>query len=475
MSNKSTKPLMKRLYFDRDKKSFLDFDLEKYKTCKSIMTKLNKEINEKVIKKHGKDVNLNNFAFIISDPKIYKQTNTTSLIEIKVDLNYDIYDFLAKQQYILYYTQKKNYNNSEKRKTRNKLKEINEQFFGVEKEKGKDIEKYMTNEKVLRYDNQKNQFNKEKTTIDEKNISFIDNYNNQLYFEINFIRKINYYYDNNAKTKIPPCLTGKNVKDIPYFLVEINTPISQYIFGQYKKGNINQPLENAIKKAKIKSYFNTIDYDLNNELMNYSSLLFAKTNSIVNKCFSLNEIMKNVEKRKIFLHFFEDKKISAIIENIISYKINIKKKNYLISLMNIKQIVEYSENNYLDIFTEDLINKYKNISLSVEESFSKLDTNSEKYEDNMKEVLHNLFIYDLFDEVYLKIFEKYVVPYHKEINNLLVKEYKFDKKPLIIQKFNKITANLFVDILEFRNIDNFNCLCSKSDKNINNGGNTINN
>ena len=143
--------------------------------------------------------------------------------------------------------------------------------------------------------------------------------------------------------------------------------------------------------------------------------------------------------------------------------------------MNIKQIVEYSENNYLDIFTEDLINKYKNISLSVEESFSKLDTNSDKYEDNMKEVLHNLFIYDLFDEVYLKIFEKYVVPYHKEINNLLVKEYKFDKKPLIIQKFNKITANLFVDILEFRNIDNFNCLCSKSDKNINNGGNTINN
>ena len=83
----------------------------------------------------------------------------------------------------------------------------------------------------------------------------------------------------------------------------------------------------------------------------------------------------------------------------------------------------------------------------------------------MKEILQNSFINDLFDEVYLKIFEKFIVPFHKEITNLLIKEYEFDKKPLIIQKFNKITANLFVDILEFRNIDNFNCLCSETDKN----------
>ena len=474
MLSKSSKPLIKRLFFDREKKSFLDFDLEQNRTCKSIQNQYKKEISEKIEKKYGKDVNLNNFAFIISDPKINRQTNSTSLIEIKVDLNYDIYDFLTKQQYILYYTEKSKHRKDLKSKARNKLIVNNERFFGIEKDNDKEIEKYITNEKIYRYDEQKNKFNKEKSSIDEKNITFIIDRNNQITVEINFIRKIDYYYDNNAKTKIPPCLEGKNLKEIPDFLVKVHTPSLDYIFGQYRKGNVNQPLENAIKKAKIKCNNITIEYDLNNELMNSGSRLFAKTQSILSKCFSLKEIMQTLEIRKIFLHFFEDKKISAIIENILSYKINNKNKNYLLSLMNIKQILEYSENNYLDIFNENLINKYKIISSNAEEAISKLDNKSEKYEDDIKEILKDIFIDDLFDEVYYTIFEKYIEPFHNEITNLLTKDYEFDKKPLIIQKLNKITANIFLDILSFRNIDSFNCLCNKNDNNADGNGNVAN-
>ena len=48
MSTKNMKTYKRQLFFDRSRKTYIEFDLEKTKTCEEIYNSLNKEIEQKI-------------------------------------------------------------------------------------------------------------------------------------------------------------------------------------------------------------------------------------------------------------------------------------------------------------------------------------------------------------------------------------------------------------------------------------------
>ena len=475
----------RQLYFDRNRKFSLEFDLEQLKTCQEIYNSLHKEIYKKIFEIYNNKKNNNtNFSFILIHSKTINKSETSTLIEVKLDLESNLSDLLINKQYFLCYLPINTFNIDKKRKVRKNLNEEefnNDRFKGVEREtlSNHELEKYLNNEGVYYFDKEKVEFIYGRGNITEKKISI--NYKKiNIDILIDEIKKDEYFEYN-----IPPSIQGLKIK-CPNFIFQIHLNNVTHILGLYKQKSF-LIWKNAINMAKIKNNNSTIDSSFNTNIFTFNYLLFVKSESIPRKCYVINQILENSERRHIFLDEYKDKKISDITNNIISYKINIKNNKFFEAWLCVKQISFYMDFNnieddgkkkrekekYLDIFTPESFEIYNNTVKKVNEAIKKI----KNYDKEMNNVLKNIFKIDLFDNLYLQIYEIYILPYFQKIKDILNIEYRFDQKPDIVKKFHLLMSRYCANYFDMKNLNNFNYLTPiKEDIQENeNNNNSLNN
>ena len=469
----SAKVDKRQLYFDRNRKNYIEFDLEKTKNCMEIYDSFHEEIEKKINDLYNTDKNKKmNFSFIM----MYSRTNkldNSGLIELKLDKEAQLSDIMINKQYFLCYLPENKININQKRKTRNKLEENinNDRFKDVERRTSKnhELEKYLTNEGVYYLDKEKVQFLYGKGTIDENTIN-INCKKANIEILIKDIKKEECF-----ENKVPPSIEDFKIK-CPNFIFQIHQNNITHFLGLYKQKSY-LIWKNAINLAKIKNNDNTIDSSFNSNIFTYNYLLYVKRHSIPSKCYIINQLLENAEKRQIFLDEYKDKKISDIANSIYAYKINIKNNKFFEAWMSLKQISFYVDFNniedeglrkrekekYSKIFTQERIDLYNNAVKKVNEAIKTI----KNYEKEMNNVLKKIFEIDLFDNLYYNIYELYIWPYFQKIKNMLNTEYGYDQKPDIIQKFHLLLSRYCANYFDMNNMDNFNCLCVPNENNNN--------
>ena len=482
MSGKLQKIDKRQLYFDRNRKMFIEFDLEKTRTCLEIKEELNEEIEKKITEIYKS--NNNNFCFIM----VYSRSknDNSSLIEMKLDLNTHLSDIMVNKQYYLCYLPISKANITQKRKVRNKIEDDHirhERFKDVERDSFSthEIEKYLLNEGVYYFDKEKAEFTYAKGYVDENKI-IINCKKSVVEISISEIKKEDFY-----ENKVPTSIEILKIK-CPNFIFEIHQNNVLHFLGLYKLKSYLL-WKNCINSAKIKNNNTSVDLTFNTNIFNYNYLLFVKRHSIPSKCYIINQILENPEKRQIFFDGYHDKKISDLIISIFSYKVNIKNNKYVEAWICLKQISFYIDYNnikdetqknrekekYSKIFTQELIDFYNSVVKNVNEAITKI----KNYKEEINIVLKNIFKFDLFDNLYYNIYEYYLYPYFLKVKTMLNTEYQYDQKPEIIQKFHLLLSKYCINFFNMKNLDNFNCLCTKKsekeDSNIYSNSNIISN
>lgn len=474
MSNKNLKIVKGHLYFDRKLSKFIEFDLEKNKNCKDIYINFNKKIEQKISEIYGKEITNKAFDFILINSQTNNKSDNSSLIEIKLDHEKNINTFMNNNLYNLCYLPISKNDIVLKKAKRNNVEKKEEINIGVEIDSlnTHNIEKYVENEVIYWFDKTKMQFINCKGSIDEKKLEITTKANaNAVTITINTIRKVEFY-----ENEIPPFIEGLNIKP-PSYTFQIYYNNYGHLFG------VNKPKsfflwQNAINLARNKYNNISVNSTLNNYINNYNFQFYVRSHSIPKKCFEINQIIENSEKRSIFLGEFQDKTISSIVSNIYSYKIYVKKYKFFESWMCVKQISFYVDFNNIDdevqkrkemekysnIFTQERINRYNNIIKKINEDISQIK-DMENYEKEMNTILKNVFVISLFDDLYADIYELYIVPFYQKIKGHLSIEYEYDKKPPIVKKYHLLLSKYCMTFFDMKNIDNFNCLCSSYNKN----------
>ena len=467
MSGKLPKIDKRQLYFDRNRKTFIDFDLEKTRTCLEIKETFHEQIENIIADLYNDKNNKKNFSFIM----VYSRSRyeNTSLIEIKVDLNTQLSDIMINKQYYLCYLPVIKPNIDKKKKLRNKFEDEhinNERFKNVERGSLSNhaIEKYLSFEGVYYFDKEKVEFMYGKGNVDENKITI--NYKKaSIEISISEIKKDNYY-----ENIVPPSIAVFKIK-CPNYILEIHQNNKSHFLGLYKLKSYLL-WKNCIKSAKIKYNNTSVDLSFNTNIFNYNYLLFVKRHSIPSKCYIINQILENPEKRQIFLDSYPDKKISDLAISIFSYKVNLKNNKYVEAWICLKQISFYIDYNniknekqksrekekYSKIFTQERIDYYNSVVKNVNEAITKI----KNYKEEINNVLKNIFKSDLFDSLYYNIYEYYIYPYFLILKKKLNREYLYNQKPDVIQKYHLLLSKYYVNYFDMKNIDNFNYLCIKN-------------
>ena len=381
MSAKLPKTEKRLLYFDRFRKNFIEFDLEKIKSCSELLETFHNDIDKIISQIYNKNKNKLNFSFIMMYSKSTSKWDISSLIEVKLDLNTQLYDIMLNKQYFLYYLPVNNFNMIKKRNSRNQLEDniITDRFKDVERNiiKNHELEKYLSNEGVYYFDKKKVEFIYGKGIINENKI-LISYKKINLEIPINQIKRDEYF-----ENEVPPSIQVFKIK-CPNFFILIHQNNVTHFLGLYKQKSY-LIWKNAIYLAKIKNNDITINSNFNKDINDYNCLLYVKRQSIPSKCYIINQVLENAEKRQIFLDEYKDKKISDISSSIFSYKINIKENKFFEAWVSLKQISFYVDFNNLEdeekkkrekekyskIFTQERIDLYNNVVLKVNEAITK--------------------------------------------------------------------------------------------------------
>lgn len=464
-----------KLYFDRNRIYFIEFDIEKINTCQKIYETLKNDIEKKIHLLYRNIPKGINFNFIVIFSKINSRYDNKSLIEIKIDMSFKFTELMQTNQYSLYYLPeikydiKKNLFEARFKEALNKKEEkvnIN----------NTELEKYLNNEGIYYFDKSIVQFLYGKGYVDEQKI-IINCKKLNIEILINQIKK-DEYFDN----KIPLSLQVFQTK-CPNYIFEIRQNNTTHILGLYKQKSF-LTWKNAVTFAKIKNKSRRIDSLLNKDLHQNNYTLFTNCHSVPSKCMVIDHILENTEKRQIFLEEFDDKKIADITSNIYNYKMNIKNKDYIGALACLKQISFYIDfdnienefekkvemEKYKNIFTKERIDKYKTLVKKVNDVF----TNAIKKGEDIKNILEGFFEQDLFDNLYSQIYEIYIIPFFQKMKETLNKEYNHDRKPKMIKKLDLLLSKYTMNYFGMNDINNFNCFCNKETSNMDNNNNRNN-
>ena len=92
-----------KLYFDRNRIYFIEFDIEKINTCQKIYETLKNDIEKKIHLLYRNIPKGINFNFIVIFSKINSRYDNKSLIEIKIDMSFKFTELMQTNQYSLYY------------------------------------------------------------------------------------------------------------------------------------------------------------------------------------------------------------------------------------------------------------------------------------------------------------------------------------------------------------------------------------
>ena len=451
---------IKQLYLDRKRFNYIEFDLEKIKTCDQIYEAFKNVIEDK-IKKLYKNVQGFKFKFIMIYSKLSSKYDANSLTEIKIDRSFILTELLQSSQYTLYYLPVPNYDNK-----RNIKKVIINGQNEIKNLINNDIENYLTSEGIYYFDKAMAQFIYGKGYIDEQKF-IVNSKKNKIEIAIDLIKKVEY-----SENQVPLSLQVFKTK-CPNHIIQILQYNTTYIFGLYKQKSYLM-WKNAISSAKIKNKNRAVDTQFNNDLNKNAYLLYQNYNSIPDKCREINQILENPEKRKIFFEIFDDNKIADISTNIFSYKINIKKNDFIGALACLKQInfyLDYYNNDnekekeneiekYKNIFPDKLIEHFKNILTNANEIFSKTVNSG----GNINNILKDILTLDLFDKLYVKIYDLYIVPFFQNFKETLKKEYNFNEKPEVIKKLHLLLSKHTINFFDLNDSKKFYNLFSDDDE-----------
>ena len=437
------------LYLDRDKKNFIQFNLDNNNiTIEDLLIKYKDSLADKMNTIYKK--NIDECAFLIIENKINKKNEEIpSLMEFKINKRIKLYNLLQNPQNNLYFLPKRKSNKEECLKARNEKinRENNFDLVEIDYFINKNPEEYLPKSLIYLYDTSQQTFIKEEGSVDKQKIIIYKSKTNKELIEI-CIKDIvkDLFYSETSQEPYKKNLPTKGNK--PKYFIEIVTNKITYFFGQFKE-NLFIQWEKAIKKALTK--YNNFNVELN---------LNIKINS-----------------SKTGIYAIAEKKICSIIINILSYKELIKKDEYLEAWMSFKEILAYiescdstnsnqKEEKILKIFSQEKINNYKKISEDSNENLKKINgTNSSLslFQIEVKKALNEILKFDLFDDVFFELYKIYIIPFFQEIKNILKKESHPLEKPLIRQKFQFLLAINFNKIFD-NTTDNFADLYS----NINN-------
>ena len=466
------------LYLDRDKKNFIQFNLDNNNiTIEDLLIKYKDSLADKMNTIYKK--NIDEFSFLIIENKISNKKNEEipSLMEFKINKRVKLYNLLQNPQNNLYFLPKRKSNKEECLKARNEKinRENNFDLVEIDYFINKNPEEYLPKSLIYLYDTSQQTFIKEEGSVDKQKIIIYKSKTNKELIEI-CIKDIvkDLFYSETSQEPYKKNLPTKGNK--PKYFIEIVTNKITYFFGQFKE-NLFIQWEKAIKKALTKYNNFNVELNLNIKINSSKTGIYAIEHSIMDNCFILNKILFNKEKRKMFFSISPEKKICSIIINILSYKELIKKDEYLEAWMSFKEILTYiesadsniknqKEEKILKIFSQEKINNYKKISEDSNENLKKIQgTNSSLslFKIEVKKALYDILKADLFDDVFISLYKIYIIPLFQEIENILKKEAHPLEKPLIRQKFQFLLAINFNNI--FKNTtDNFDDLYT----NINN-------
>ena len=477
---------LKVLYLDREKINFIQIQIENNMTCDSIINNNRDILKDKVEPIYKRPIEDFDFLFIENKPNIKKE-EIPSLMEFRVNKKTKLYNLIQNAQYNLFFLPKKKSNILDRKKAREGNNEVQKFFEDAETNyfSNKSSEEFITKQSFYFYDSSKQEFSKEKGSVDKNKITIFKSSQIRDNIEI-YIKDIikDLYYPENS-----PAPYRKNLPirgDRPKFYIEITTHTKTYFLAQFKESYQNQ-WENAIKTA-ITNYKNyNIDLNLNIKIASSKTSIYATHHSIMNNIFLINKILFNEEKRKIFFSSFSDKKISAIVYNILMYKDLIKKNKYLESWMRFKEILTYidsytanneinanriitEENKINDIFTPNRISKYNKISEDANESVKKIKEESSLnlFQNEIKNALCDILKDNLFDDLFYYLYILYIIPCFDNIKKLLRKGAIPNEKPSIRQKFQFLLAIYFYKMLKVT-INNYFLICPKTnseDKNV---------
>ena len=478
MSNKNFNNDKYKLYFERNRKIYIEFTLEKIRTCKDLYTLQFEEIEKKTTEIYGKEKQSKTFSFILINSKINSKLDSNSpSIELKLEKKMQIASILILKQYYLCYLPINKTDIKLKKDIIKRHEEKVDNTLGVELESllTHQLDIYLNNEGVYWFDKNNKTFLYGKGFIDEKKIE-INTKQYKITIKINAIRKDEYY-----ENKIPPILyiIDRSQIKMPNYIIVIYHNNVSHIIGLFQQKSYNI-WKNAINLAKTKYNNFYVHSTFNSNITTYNYQHFIRSQSIPKKLFNLKQIMEIYEKRRIFFEEFPDKKIADIISNIYLYKNHFNNKKFFQAWMCLQKIsfhVDFNNINddaqkkqeiekYSKIFTQEKINLYNDLVKLANDVMAKIN-NSINFEEEMNNALGKIFKRDLFDQLYYEIYEMYIEPLYDNLKDKLNIEYKFDQKPSIVMKYHLLLSKYCTKFFDMTNIDNFNILgTTTSTKNV---------
>lgn len=493
---------IRKLFFDKKEKTFLEFNLEPNTICQKIyeenkekIIEIIKSLNKNLPKNFNLDTELeeDNYYFVLVQPKDKggekEKQIIQSTIDLKLNLNDNIYNLIINNPKSSIYFLKKNKSKINLRKNARSLFVLEKDIYeNTQDSKLQDntvkenfSEEILFKNTIFLYEMKSTNFIKKDITIDFEKITFTKE---NKYIYINKIRKFKYFIYDSAEFKEHKIVGDKMYG---YIMIDINEDES-YLFG-HKKENIYKKLCNAIK-CSINNYeISLIDIHVDNDIYSNKSSLFAIYHLIIDNCFLIKEILSNNEKRKIFMEVFPEKKIGEIVDKIIEYISLNKKGQYLESWTNFKQVLTYiepykdnkdkesnkdkkAENNdeLFKVLQKINISKYKdvlketnnalqNIMINFKKENDKNNSNNNNLQNNLNNALKELLKDNLFDDLFFYLYNLYILPFFEKINQNLKTGESPQNKSLIMKKFQLLLALYYFKFFELQ----FNYLGDKDD------------
>ena len=156
------------LYFDKEKKNFIQFNLENNTTIDDILIKYKDILSDNINNIYKK--NIDECVFIIIENKINKKNeDIPSLMEFKINKRIKLYNLLQNPQNNLYFIPKRKSNKENYIKARNEKINLENNYDLVETDyfTTKNAEEYLPKSLIYLYDSSNQNFTKEKGSVDK--------------------------------------------------------------------------------------------------------------------------------------------------------------------------------------------------------------------------------------------------------------------------------------------------------------------
>jgi hypothetical protein len=457
----------RNLYFDRQRNNYIKFTLDVGTTCSTIYKLHKQAISQKLKEIYGQNVDEEQFSFLIVELLSNKYDQKATLIELKIGMDDKIlFSTLQNNRLMLCYLR---YNNQKHisllkqniknlttfNSLANNLYTNTEENICMKKDEN-DYEIFLSKTIIHYYNEETQSFSKEKIRISEKDITIYAKKDRCVL--IKEIQQMN-ILTNSKYADVSKFFAKYRVKgEKPKFCIELITLKNEKLLIGRNTFEPFVTLTKAIQSAAINYQNISSCATLNNKIIEGTNSLFATNNIISQSCFTINDFITNKERRKILFKDFEEKQLANIVNNIMEFKANIKKKKYNDAINNIKILREIIK----EKMTKEELDKYEKIINKekieyIEDINNKIDTicpegdgnidGDEKKINELKKILN----INMFDYIYLEIRDEYISKYYEDnfLNN------KNNSTVNIKEKVKLLLGKYFTNTFDFKKEEDF--------------------